>query len=225
MKFKAIIFAKNDTRRLDFTLSQFRQFHPDIHILLINNGGDSLLSYAKKHNCEYKDIPNCWVMNEGDGSFGPKYISYMFHYAFQDKEHSHVLFLETDVSTRKKIVLDTKLDMAGFMNCPAQHVYNAYFKYFDLGTRLGFSPELQKGNNQFRHTGCGGTLFSMNYFEKCIFNLDDILRSYEHIRHWWYQDMSMTVLGYISGCQIGQWSEVTQQSRNPDAAMEHGVKI
>lgn len=227
MKIKAFLQMKDDFERLDFTLFHFTKHNPDIPILVVNDGGSDPSFITEKY--QSVDLINekkcCWVKNSGNGTFGYTWFERLFHYAFAD-DCTHVLFLETDVYCKKKIEIVPSFDISGFMNSSGISVNKVCYAYFNLKD-YGFEFNKFGGEISFLHTGCGGTIYSKEFFEKSLPNLHLIKNAYLQIPDYCFQDVLITILGIISGCSIGNWEELTQMhypNYNTRAALVHNYK-
>ncbi len=206
MKLKAIIFMCNDHERLDFTLKNFRKFHPNIPILVYNNGGKSAKNVASRYKCDYKDIENIWHKDThcNTGSFDFKWFEYLFEYGLRDDNTTHTLFLETDILTIKPIEKEPLYDMSGPLGLSGvPDIF--WYDYFDLKS-IDHSKYMD-GAIAYPHTGCGGTIYRKEFFRKCLYNLPKIKQAYIDHPEGSFMDLLITILGIISGCTIGSWAE------------------
>lgn len=201
MKIQAILFMCNDFARAKFTLENFSKWNPDIPVRVINSGGNSpkpYLSHIK--NIEFLDAPNLWHKETlcGKGSFGPKYCKYFFEYGLNSK-FTHTLLLETDVLTNRKITVEPNYDISGITNLGG---HESIYKFLNIsGHRL--------------HSGCGGTMFSYNYFNSIISqSLENLFYSlFEKFPQHYYMDFISTIVGRKAGCELGNWSEVSETKK------------
>lgn len=208
-KIKAIIFMSNDHLKLDFTLRNFREHNSEAPVLVYNNGGVSSEGIAKKYNCEYKEIENIWHKSThcGVGSFNYTWFELMFEYGLADDDFTHILFLETDVYTTKKITLKPLYDMSGPLSfCGSKE--NILVDYFNL-RKKGFDFNFLDKTRAFPHTGCGGTLYSKNFFVQCHKNLPSIKRAYEEMLPYCFMDLLMSILCIVSNCSIGDYDDTS----------------
>ncbi len=214
MKIKAIIFMSNDIGRLDFTLSTFKKHNPTIPVLVYDNGSISSKAVADKYGYSYKKIENIWHKKThcGVGSFDYRWFELLFEYGLEEDEYTHILFLETDVYTRRPIRLEPIYDMSGPMNISSP-LENIWFDYFDLKS-LGYSYKYEKNTVALFHTGCGGTIYKKEFFKKCQNNLPLIKRAYEEKIEHFYMDLLISLLCVISNCSIGDWPETTNLKGN-----------
>jgi len=198
MKIQAILFMCNDFARAKFTLENFSKWNPEIPIKVVNSGGEP----PKPHldhidNIEFIDAPNLWHKKTicGKGSFGPVFADYFFQYG-NNKKFTHTLLLETDVLTSRKITIKPEFDISGVTNFGGNElVYNF----------------LNIKSNRL-HSGCGGTMFSINYFIKIMtaenYRFFNIL--YNKFPQYYYMDFILTIIGRHSGCTLGNWVEVSE---------------
>lgn len=209
MKIKAIIFASNDDKKLDFTLKHFKHHNPQIPVLIYNNGSTDMEPLAKKYNYLYKKIPNIWHKKThcGVGSFNYEWFEYMFEFGLMNDEYTHILFLETDIYTIKPITKIPKYDMAGPLGFSGLEE-NVLFKYFNL-EKFGYKFNQMGGILSFPHTGCGGTIYTKEFFTKSQKNLPLIKKVYKDKIENCYMDLIITYLAIISDCSIGNWSDST----------------
>lgn len=198
MKIQAILFMCNDFARAKFTLENFNKWNPEIPIRVINSGGNCpkpYLSHIK--NIEFINAPNLWHKKTlcGVGSFGPQYYDYLFDFGLNEK-FSHTLFLETDVLTNRKITIEPNYDISGPNNpCgPNEHVLYDYLNIKD--NRI--------------HTGCGGTIFSLNYF-KTIKNKDYnfFQEIFDKFPQNYFMDLISTLAARKNKLSFGHWEEVS----------------
>lgn len=201
----------NDTERLDFTLRNFKKHNPNVPVLVYNNGGNFELAkkIAEKYRCEYKYIENIWHKKThcGTGSFNFRWFELLFEYALQEDDYTHILFLETDVYTQKKIATEPLYDMAGPLSfCgPKENILFGYFKLEKYGYKFIF----ENNSRAFPHTGCGGTIYKKDFFVKSKENLHLIQKAYEEMIPYCFMDLLITILGMISGCSIGDWQDTS----------------
>jgi hypothetical protein len=197
MKIQAILFMKNDFMRARSTLKNFCKYNPEIPVRVINAGGQSPKPYLLDiPNLCFLDTEDLWQnMMRSPGSFGPRFFDYFFDYGL-NIEFSHTLYLETDVLTNRKITISPKYDISGPNNpCSSQE--------FILYEYLGIDKNL-------KHTGCGGTIFSFNYF-KTIKNgyyylYQDLFDKYPEN---YVGDLVSTLVGRKAGLSVGSWEEVS----------------
>lgn len=198
MKIQAILFMCNDFAGAKFTLENFNKWNPEIPIRVINSGGNCpkpYLSHIK--NIEFINAPNLWHKKTlcGKGSFGPMFSQYFFDFGL-NKDFSHTLLLETDILTNRSITMPPKYDISGITNFGGhEKVYN----YLQLkGHRL--------------HSGCGGTIFSHNYFNQIIKSNNYLLFNdlFNKFSEYYYMDFILTVIGRKANCTLGNWAEVSE---------------
>jgi len=223
MKIKAIIscFSEheggNDLIRLEKTLSHFFVHNPDIPVTVINDAGKSPKEIIKR-------FPNYTVQEESQnsyirdslcawaGSFGILWFRRLFDFALKDDDFSHVLFLETDVLTRRQITHTPKYEMAGCGMISWDSANEFYCDYFNLPKtkHIHYYDPWQDHHNSisFLHYGTGGTIFSKSFFQKCSKNLHKIEDLYKYSTGHFLQDLAITSLAKISGCTIGEWEDL-----------------
>lgn len=227
MKIQAVMMMKDDIRRMHFVLDNFTKWNPDIPVTVYNCGGRSPAEEIKKYsNVQLIDYIDIWQRKThcGHGSFSPEWFKLMFKHGL-DENYTHLLFLETDVLTTKKITVEPKYDMSGVLNNCGGDVPNLYKKL-----NLSYSP----------HGGCGSTIFKRQFFEKCKDNFSLVDKIFNEMPQYFFADVVITTLGRYSGCTIGSWDDATQdgylyldedgsftevKSRKHDAALVHNVKV
>ena len=240
MKIKAIIFASNDDKKLDFTLKHFKYHNPEIPVLIYNNGNTNMEPIAVKYGCEYKKIPNIWHKKThcGVGSFNYQWFEYMFEFGLKEDGYTHILFLETDIYTIKPITKIPKYDMAGPLGFGGPNE-NVLVDYFDI-KKYNYKFNQMNNSRAFPHTGCGGTIYTKDFFKKSEKNLFLIKKVYEEKIENCYMDLIITYLAIISNCSVGSWYDSTNiwgeyilnnenklyeiHKTNWDAALIHKVK-
>ena len=198
MKIQAILFMCNDFARARFTLENFNKWNPEVPIRVINSGGDCPKPYLEHiPNIEFINVPNLWHKKTlcGKGSFGPFFADYLFDFGLNEN-FSHTLLLETDVLTNRKITIEPEYDISGITNFGGNETI---YRYLEIdGHRL--------------HSGCGGTIFSQNYFQNIInkkaFNLFEEL--FEKFPQYYYMDFISTIVGRKADCTLGNWDEVSE---------------
>ena len=224
MKIQAILFMCNDFARARFTLENFNKWNPEVPIRVINSGGDCPKPYLEHiTNIEFVNAPNLWHKKTlcGVGSFGPQHYDYLFDFGLNEN-FSHTLFLETDVLTNRKITIEPKYDISGPNNpCgPNEHIL---YDYLNIpGSRI--------------HTGCGGTMFSLNYF-KTLKNKDYSFfqEMFERFPQNYFADLISTLAARKNELSFGHWEEVSNipihvvdgsfVSANYGATLVHNYKI
>ena len=198
MKIQAILFMCNDFARAKFTLENFFKWNPDIPIRVINSGGDSPRPYLEHiPNIEFIDAPNLWHKKTlcGVGSFGPRYYDYLFEYGL-NSNYSHTLFLETDVLTNRKISIAPRYEVSG-PNNPCGHNEFVLYKYLNI-------------HDNFLHTGCGGTMFSYNYFKTISDNNFKFFQDmFDKFAPNYFMDLISTLAARVHGLSFGHWEEVS----------------
>ena len=226
MKIQALLFMCNDFERAKFTLENFAKYNPDIDIRVINSGGNSPRKHLQhiEQIVEFLDTEDLWHRKTwcGRGGFGLKYIDLLFKYGL-DKRYTHTLYLETDVLTNGKITKEPKHDLSGvFVGC---------------GKHERFLWNHMKIPDNHYHTGCGGTIFSYNFFDKIYndkskFSLFSDL--YERFPEHYYIDLIITLIARVSDVTCGHWEEVAdvrgsmvngKPYRNTSATLLHGYKV
>lgn len=194
MKIQAVMMMKNDVKRMQFTLDNFFKHNPEIPVTLYNCGGLSPSDYVQKYSnlklVEYEDI---WHKNthDGVGSFDPRWFDIMFKHGL-DENFTHLLFLETDVLTTKKISITPRYDMSGILNYCGEHDKNIY-------NYLNLSPA--------PHSGCGSTIYTKNFFKKTYKNLYLVEKIFNEKQEHFFSDLIITILGRLSQCSYGHWEE------------------
>jgi hypothetical protein len=198
MNIQAILFMYNDFARAKFTLENFSKWNPDIPIRIINSGGDSPKPYLEHvSNTEFIDAPNLWHKQTlcGVGSFGPRYYDYLFEYGL-NSNYSHTLFLETDVLTNRKISITPKYEISGPTN-PCGHNEIILYKHLNI-------------SSNFLHTGCGGTIFSYNYFKTISENNFKFFQTmFDQFAPNYFADLISTLAARVHGLSFGHWEEVS----------------
>lgn len=199
MKIQAILFMCNDFARAKFTLENFRKHNPEIPIRVVNAGGNSPEpSLSHISNVEFVDAPNLWHKQThcGRGSFGPQFAEYFFDFGLNDN-FTHTLLLETDVLTNREITIEPQFDIAG-PNNPCGPRELVLYDVLDIK-----EPKI--------HTGCGGTIFTSQYFttikDKNLFRLFHEL--FDKFSTNYFMDMILTLVGRKAGLSFGHWEEVS----------------
>jgi hypothetical protein len=227
MNLQAICFMCNDFARLDFTLSGFCSHNPDIPVTVINSGGDSPSEVTSRFSSvALRNERNLWHREThcGTGSFGPRYYDILFDYGINGR-YTHTLFLETDVRTIRPVQIEPETDIAGVFGCCGGNEHVLYDYLAIEGERY--------------HSGCGATLFSLDYFKKTSRNFRLFHDLFETHRRNYFMDLITTLVGRKSGCSWGCWAEVSNRwghyvkydngwkfvPCNEDATMVHGWKV
>lgn len=198
MKIQAILFMCNDFARAKFTLENFFRWNPDIPIRVINSGGDSPKPYLEHiKNIEFIDAPNLWhkQTHDGKGSFGPKFADYLFEYGL-NSSYTHTLLLETDILTNRKITIQPKQDISGPCTpCnPKEYALYDYLKIY----------------NYRIHTGCGGTIFTLKYFEHIKNNNYQFFYDmFDKFPQHYFMDLILTLAARTHSLTFGHWEEVS----------------
>lgn len=198
MNIQAILFMCNDFARAKFTIENFYKWNPDIPIRIINSGGESPEPYLKHiPSCEFIDAPNLWHKKThcGVGSFDYRYYDYLFEYGL-NKKYSHTLFLETDILTNRKISIEPKYDISG----PCNFCGNNEIVLYDY----------LKISDKKYHTGCGGTIFSSNYFQTIKNQNYQFFKDiFDKFPENYFMDLISTLAARVSDLSFGHWEEVS----------------
>lgn len=188
----------NDFERAFFTLYNFRKHHPNIPIQVVNAGGlDPSVYLSTISNLNIKNTENLWHKKThcGKGSFGPKFANHLFEYGMNDK-YDYTLFLETDVFTNRSIAIKPKYHMSGVTNF-SDYKERKLYKYLNI-------------NDNFLHSGCGGTIFSKEYFfEIYNKNFNFFQDIFEKFPESYFMDLILTLAARTCGLSFGHWEEVS----------------
>jgi hypothetical protein len=223
MNIQTILFMCNDFERAFFTLHSFRRHHSNIPIRVINAGGKDPSKYLSSIGVEVINTDNLWHKKThcGVGSFSPDFANHLFEYGLNPK-YDYTLFLETDVLTNRTIKIKPKYHISGVTNpCgPKESI---------LYTHLGIT-------NNFLHTGCGGTIFSKEYFSH-IHNTNFHFFTEMFIKYPenYFMDLILTLAARTAGLSFGYWEEVSnipihfigdkQYNANYNQTLVHNFKI
>lgn len=208
MSYTAALFMCNDRKRAEFVLEGFTKHNPDIRVV-VYNGGEPARDLPDMFDIEYQEGPNMWkdITRFAPGSFGYEWYEYMFDLGLK-MDTDHLIYLETDVQTNRKIQFDPKYDLSGPVTCcgPLCNVlaYEFWGEYLHdryNENRVEFDAKT--------HTAMGATAFSKNFFETAHKNLKYVKLAEEKIPLSFYCDLNMTLLARFSGCTYGDWSEVS----------------
>lgn len=195
MKIQAILVMCNDFKGAQFTLENFRKHNPEVPIRVINGGNDCTPYVSHISDVEIINTPNLWNANTTCRVFGlgPKYFDYLFEYGL-DCNYTHTLYLEPDVLTNRAITIPPQYDISGPLNICSPTDYPLY-------DALGI--------NDYRvHTGCGGTIYSYNYFKTIKVKGFEIYQQlYDLYPQHYYQDLIATVVARVHGLSFGHWKE------------------
>jgi hypothetical protein len=227
MKIQALLFMCNDFDRAKFTLDNFSKHNPDIPISVINSGGESPKKFLdhNKNIIEFIDEEDLWHRRThcGRGGFGLKYIDVLFRYGL-NSNFTHTLYLETDVLTNRQITIEPKYDLSGvFIECgPKEQILWDYFNISDYRY----------------HTGCGGTIFTTNFFNTISSDIDKFnmfKKLYDLFPEHYYMDLILTLVARYSNLTYGHWEEISDirahmvgnnfVGGNVSATLVHGYKI
>ena len=198
MKIQAIMFMRNELKGAQFTLENFRKHNPDIPVRIINGGVDCSEYVLHIDGVEIVNTTNLWHFNAASlamGGFTPEYFDYLFEYGL-NQNYTHTLYLEPDVLTNRAITIPPKYDISGPLNMCHQNDYALYDAF---------------GINEYRvHTGCGGTIYTYNYFKTVKEKGYDIYqRLYDKYSKHYYQDIIATLVARLYGMTFGHWEEVS----------------
>lgn len=233
MKIKCFLPCYTDYQRLEYVLENFTKHNKDIDIFLSIDGSANPFQAIQKFSIKkYKIHDNkVWYSyDHGDSSemvMGYENVKRLFEYALNEEDYDYILYLETDVLCKASITKKPSYDLSGVLNLSNSKNNSMIYKIYELEK---YNNLIKTNNNQmWYHTGCGGTIFSKNYFLKSAPYLDKIKQVSEEYPFLAHCDMSFTVLSIISGCTYGAWEEVSQRNcpfpYNPNSALEHNIKI
>ena len=202
--------------RLEKTLENFFKHNPDIPVTVVNDGGQTPIEITRKFdNCYLiNDTENSWIQKSIFNSVGaPGYLWFkrLYDFASQD-DFSHIIYLESDVLTRRKIVHVPRYEVAGcgmVSWCSANEFYCDYFKIKKSKHIKYITPwNGEKNEISFLHYGTGGTIFSKSFFDKTSKNLSLIKELNDEKPECFLQDLAITSLALISGCSVGKWEDL-----------------
>ena len=206
--YTAFLTMCNDEKRAEFVLSNFTKHNPDIPVI-VYNGGKSASHLCDKFNIDYREGPNLWnVFLPGVGSFTYEWFEMIFDIGLA-MTTEHLIFLETDVLTNRKIESAPVYDMAGpLVSCGDLESIQAY-RYWGK-----YVPWKNESGNEIMwdhkfHSGLGATCYKKAFFEKCLPNLKWVEEAYRMIPFSCFQDLNISLLARYSGCSFGDWSEAT----------------
>lgn len=240
MTYHAILFMCNDEERARFVIEHFKRFNSDIP-LTVYNGGASMKHLKDSYDIELQEGPNLWhkKTRHAPGSFDYGWFEKLFETYYRYKP-DHLIFLETDVKTVKKIEIEPEYDISGpVVSCGYMETLVMY-DYWDSYVKGQDFHEDRYTNWEHKfHTGMGATVFSKDFFEKCEKNLPLVKQCYELIPFNCYQDVLITCLARYSGCTMGDWKDASdtrgtlrlidggwrQGSTNDNCALIHNFKI
>lgn len=240
MKYHAILFMYNDENRALNVIKNFKKHNPNIFLTVYNGGNNYDSIQNNKQVDNYILGKNLWhtKTRHAPGSFSYEYIEYLF--LINEKYNFEwLLFLETDVYTNKPITKDPLYDVSGPMKgCGWMCSLVAYDYWSNYLANKPFNENNETSWPHKYHTGCGGTCFSKNFFNKCKSNLHLLKQAYDLIPFHCYQDLMISLLARYSGCTIGDWDDATDvggsmifknnqwnhEPLNLDKALIHGLK-
>ena len=205
--------------RLEKTLENFFKHNPDIPVTVVNDGGQTPIEIIRKFdNCYLiDDTENSWIQESIFNSVGaPGYLWFKRLYVFaSEDDFTHIIYLETDVLTRRKIEHVSRYEMAGCGMVSSQHANDFYWDYFGIekimkkgGIEYDAPWSGERHNITFLHYGTGGTIFSKSFFDKTSKNLPLIKELNDKKPECFLQDLAITSLALISGCSVGEWEDL-----------------
>ena len=207
MSYTAFLTMCNDEKRAEFVLENFTKHNPEIPVI-VYNGGNSASYLQDKFDIEYREGPNLWeTFFPGTGSFSYEWFETIFEIGLT-METDHLIFLETDVLTTRRIESEPLYDISGpLVSCGPLEEHQSYLYWGKYVPWKDSKVEIQ-WNHKF-HTGLGATCYKKNFFTRCLPNLKWVREAYKQIRFSCFQDVNISLLGRYSGCTLGDWSEAT----------------
>ena len=242
MRYHAVLFMCDDISRAEWVSTNFKTHNPDIFLTVYNGGLDDRDVRARVTADLYEAGENLWHKRTRtpEGSFGYGWFEKLFAHA-ESRDADYTIYLETDVDVRRGISSDPKWDISGPLNQADTAASLLAYDYWGSHLEGGpFVEHLEPTPNKF-HTGCGGTAFARNFFERARPHLPLVKAAFQQIPYVFYADLMATLLARNSGCSIGDWCEVSNVGGSyrfddrtnqifwehsiADTAMIHGVKI
>jgi len=207
MSYTAFLTMCNDETRAEFVLENFTRHNPDIPVI-VYNGGNSASYLQERYDIDYREGPNFWnVFLPGVGSFTYDWFDLIFDIGLS-MSTDHLIFLETDVLTTRKLETEPQYDISGpLVSCGELESLQAY-RYWGEYVPWKEGKKTILWNHKF-HTGIGATCYKKNFFQKCEGNLKWIKEAYKMIPFSCFQDVNISLLGRYSNCTLGDWSEVS----------------
>ena len=220
--------------RLEKTLENFFKHNPDIPVTVVNDGGQTPIDVVRKFdNCYLiDDTKNSWIHESKFNSVGaPGYLWFkrLYDFANQD-DFTHIIYLETDILTRHKIVHVPRYEMAGsgmVSHWVANDFYCDYFKikktkHIKYNTPwltpvvVASGKGVEENEISFLHYGTGGTIFSKSFFDKTSRNLALMKELNDEKPNYFLQDLAITSLALISDCSVGEWEDLCIEEKSID---------
>lgn len=209
MKYHAILFMCNDEPRARFVIENFQKHNSDIP-LTVYNGGEHV-NLVDDYDIELIKGPNVWhtKTRHAPGSFNYGWFEVLFD-MHSKYDPDHLIFLETDVKTNKKIEIAPKYDIAGpVVPCGYMEQLVMYDYWSNYVEGKPFTENRTTSWSHKYHTGMGATALSKNFFEKGRKNLHLVKECYELIPFNCYQDVLISCFARYSGCTMGDWQEAS----------------
>lgn len=207
MSYTAFLTMCNDEKRADFVLENFTKYNPEIPVI-VYNGGKSASYLQDKYDIDYREGPNFWnVFLPEVGSFTYDWFDLIFDIGLS-MSTDHLIFLETDVLTTRKLETEPLYDISGpLVSCGELESLQAY-RYWGEYVPWKEGKETISWNHKF-HTGIGATCYKKQFFQKCEGNLNWVEEAYKMIPFSCFQDVNISLLGRYSGCTLGDWIEAS----------------
>jgi hypothetical protein len=152
-------------------LESFRNFYPDVTIVLLSDNGYDFSEMAKLFNCIYihenENIPFFYeILEDGNYITNSKKLIERVSKVFNLVKEDYVMWLEDDVSINNIILDNFKYDLNGYSpnQIPIEELSK---KYIFLNK-----------DNIYKFSGHGGSIFNKNFFLNSLKNkeiIDDIL--------------------------------------------------
>ena len=208
MSYTAFLTMCNDERRAEFVLDNFTRHNPEIPVI-VYNGGKSAAYLQDKFDIDYREGINYWNnFLPGVGSFSYEWFEMIFEIGLTMKT-DHLIFLETDVLTTRKIEKEPSYEISGpLIGCGDLEAIQAYRFWGEYVPWKDADQERITWDHKL-HTGLGATCYKKSFFEKCLSNLMWVEEAYRMMPFSCFQDLNITLLGRYSGCTLGDWSEAT----------------
>lgn len=206
----AYIQVLKDSKKLHFTLENFRKIYPDSNIFLVSDKGDNLAEVANKYNCKYLHAET----NTGIESIGfTKEQSFewlkRFKQSFDYAKNEYLIYLEDDVLVRGEININKSWKIAGAqVNIINKHIID----YFEKKYHHKFSTNL--------YGACGGAIYHVPTFINLYDNFVNMIENdfdffYDiHKINFGYLDMFMPALFMANGIEYSFSTELTESHRN-----------
>jgi hypothetical protein len=224
-KLSAYYACYKNRKALEFVLSNFRKFFPDVFICLISDGGDDFKDLADKYNTSYYYMNNLFQSGPINVYSSERMIEWWNRQKIvcDISQSNYTLILEDDIKTNDNFSINDNFALKGV----SKHQTNLFTKQMSYDIKAG-----AKIDSEY-YGMCGGSIYNSKIF-KDIYNdvIKDIKQNHDNLINNnfsnYYKlgavDANMTYHFNKRGYEYMDAEWLTEDKNNTNKPMIHGWK-